>query len=197
MAERRIREAIVKASNMDPRPSIEEVVIQVSNLTGAKPHHVARMIHILSSEGKLKLQNPNQPRNLQGYFRSHYSLWFWAVVTIVVLTLTSVYALPETPPFIYIRYVVGTIFALYLPGYTLLEALFPVRGDIDALERLAFSIGLSLVLIPLVGLALNYTPWGIRLTSMLTSLTILSIGLSILGAYRKTLSIAADNDRDI
>ena len=52
---------------------------------------------------------------------------------------------------------------LFLPGFTLIKTLFPTR-EIDNIERTALSIGMSLALVPLVGLLLNYTPWGIRLT---------------------------------
>jgi len=38
----------------------------------------------------------------------------------------------------------------------------PRRG-LDPLERAALSLGLSIAIVPLLGLALNFTPWGIRL----------------------------------
>ncbi|MEM1540867.1 MAG: DUF1616 domain-containing protein, partial [Candidatus Bathyarchaeia archaeon] len=38
----------------------------------------------------------------------------------------------------------------------------------------ALSIGLSLVIVPIVGLLLNYTPWGIRLTPITMSLLALT-----------------------
>jgi len=52
---------------------------------------------------------------------------------------------------------------------------------------------LSLALIPLVGLGLNYTPWGIRLNPLLASLTLLALGFSVVGAYRK-VSLVTDSD---
>jgi uncharacterized membrane protein len=39
-------------------------------------------------------------------------------------------------------------------------------------ERVALSLGLSLAVVPLIGLVLNYTPWGIRLTPILVSLAL-------------------------
>ena len=55
----------------------------------------------------------------------------------------------------------------------------------DGIERFALSVGLSLVLVPLIGLLLNYTPWGIRLTSIMISLIILTIGLALIALARK------------
>ena len=45
----------------------------------------------------------------------------------------------------------------------------------DTIERVALSLGMSLALVPIVGLILNYTPWGIRLTPITLSLLALTI----------------------
>ena len=45
----------------------------------------------------------------------------------------------------------------------------------DNIERVALSLGMSLALVPIVGLILNYTPWGIRLTPIPLSLLALTI----------------------
>lgn len=74
---------------------------------------------------------------------------------------------------------------LFLPGYSLVEALYPGEGELSPLERLALSIGLSLALVPLTGLILNYTPWGIRLNSTVTALATLITLLLLASAYRK------------
>jgi len=42
--------------------------------------------------------------------------------------------------------------------------------ELDNIERIAPSIGMSLALVPITGLILNYTPWGIRLTPVTLSL---------------------------
>ncbi|RLE67158.1 MAG: hypothetical protein DRJ34_05125 [Thermoprotei archaeon] len=89
------------------------------------------------------------------------------------------------PPLIYFRYVLGSLYVLYIPGATLIEALYPRGEELSPLERLALSIGLSLALVPLVGLILNYTPWGIRLEPVTISLAILSIILSTIALKRK------------
>ncbi|MHB8603771.1 MAG: DUF1616 domain-containing protein [Thermoplasmatota archaeon] len=104
-----------------------------------------------------------------------------------------------------LRIVLGLVFVLFAPGYALVAALFPERpreerviagepGEetekkstrgIDLLERVALSFGLSIAVVPLIGLALNYTPWGIRLVPILVSLTFFTIGSAIAGAWRR------------
>lgn len=182
---RSIQEAILEVARREPGGSVGEVVAEASKVSGASLFLVARYLHVLREEEKVSLRDLNPPRTLGVYLRSHYALWFWVTFGVVVLTLVSVFVLPQGVPFLYVRNVVGALFVLYLPGYSVVEALYPQRGDLEGLERLALSIGLSLALVPLVGLGLNYTPWGIRLNPLLVSLTLLTLGLSVGAASRK------------
>jgi len=56
---------------------------------------------------------------------------------------------------------------------------------VNNIERTTLSIGMSLALVPLVCLLLNYTPWGIRLTPIALSLLALTTILSITGLVRE------------
>jgi len=60
------------------------------------------------------------------------------------------------------RIILGLLFILFIPGYTLTIALFAKKGSLDVIERTALSFGLSIAVISLLALALNYTSWGIR-----------------------------------
>jgi len=100
-------------------------------------------------------------------------------------TLLVVYALRDDFPLVVFRWVLGSVFVLFIPGYVAVEALFPKGRELDGIERLALSVGLSLALVPLVGLLLNYTPWGIRLDPIMVSLTILTIGLALVAFVRR------------
>ena len=84
-----------------------------------------------------------------------------------------------------IRWVLGSLFVLFIPGYVTVEALFPKGRELDTIERFALSVGLSLALVPLVGLLLNYTPWGIRLNPIVLSLTLLTVGLAMVALARE------------
>jgi len=71
-----------------------------------------------------------------------------------------------------LRIIFGLCLILFFPGYTLLSAFFPRKGDLSGIERVALSFGLSIAIVPLMGLILNYTPWGIRLYPILIAITI-------------------------
>ena len=84
-----------------------------------------------------------------------------------------------------IRVVLGLPFVLFLPGYTLIAALYPRADDLDGVERLALSLGLSIAVVPLIGLGLNYTPWGIRLSPILISLSLFIIAMAGIAIIRR------------
>jgi len=118
------------------------------------------------------------------------------VLIIVGLTVATIFVpgLRETP----LRVLFGLAFVLFIPGYVFIAALFPEahspettetstdptagtvadtaaaitasEGGIDGIERVALSFGTSIAIVPLIGLVLNFTPWGIRLVPVVTGL---------------------------
>jgi uncharacterized membrane protein len=141
-----------------------------------------------------------------------------AVVGVVLVTNLVIFAplLRETP----IRIGVGLVFLLFVPGYVIAATLFPEAGTepvdtdtggddtddrrdsssqfdrdsegIDGIERVALSLGLSIVVVPLIGLALHFTPWGIRLTPIMVSLSVFTLGLVWIAAERR-LALPVDD----
>ncbi len=69
-----------------------------------------------------------------------------------------------------LRIILGLPFLLFFPGYVLMTVLFPRREGINGVERVALSFGTSIAVVPLIGLILNYTPWGISLETILYSI---------------------------
>ncbi|MBX0297803.1 DUF1616 domain-containing protein [Haloarcula nitratireducens] len=130
-----------------------------------------------------------------------------AVVAVIVFVNTVVYlpGIRETP----IRAGLGLAFVLFIPGYTLIAALFPeasvsplltddpatddftesddndVASGIDGIERVALSFGLSIAVVPLIGLVLNFTPWGIRLVPIMVAVSGVSLILTAVAASRR------------
>ena len=83
------------------------------------------------------------------------------------------------------RIILGLLLILFVPGYSLIAALFPKKNDLDGIERTALSFGLSIAVTPLIGLLLNYTPFGIRLEPILISLSVFTIVMSIIAYIRR------------
>lgn len=100
-----------------------------------------------------------------------------AVTLLLVLAITL---LPSTP----LRFILGVPFLLFAPGYSLIAALFPRKKQIDTIERIAYSLGFSVATVPLIGLLLNYTPWGIRLYPVLIAIASFVLVMSFVAWYR-------------
>ena len=105
-----------------------------------------------------------------------------ALVIFLTLLCTPFVLIPPLNEISPVRIILGLPLVLFLPGYALIAALFPRKDDLDGIERIALSFGLSIAITPLLGLALNYTPFGIRLTPILIVLSVFTISFAI-GAY--------------
>jgi uncharacterized membrane protein len=86
---------------------------------------------------------------------------------------------------IYLRYFFGSILILWLPGYSLIKALFPAKMSSGRIEATVLMILMSLVLVSVVGFLLNYSPWGINIISVTLSLSSLTIMLLTIGTIRE------------
>lgn len=181
----KVSKFILKALKNNDNIRLGDFVNKLTQTSDIKDYEIARIVHRLRELNLIELVDPDPPESLLIFLLSSRSAWFWLLTLTVSLTLLAVYLSPIIPIFTYARYVLGSLFVLYLPGATLIELLYPRREDLSQLERLALSIGLSLALVPLVGLILNYTPWGIRLNPIITSLTILTLSLSLGAVARK------------
>jgi len=103
--------------------------------------------------------------------------------TLLCIPFVLIPPLNEISP---IRIILGLPLVLFLPGYSLIATLFPRKDDLDAIERIALSFGLSIAITPLLGLALNYTPFGIRLSPILTVLSIFTVSLALGASVRRS-----------
>lgn len=100
---------------------------------------------------------------------------------LVGLLILLVFLFPSSA----LRIVLGLPFVLFFPGYVLLAALYPRQGSISGISMTALGFGLSLAVVPLIGLALNYMPWGITLQSILYSEAIYIIAMSLVAWLRR------------
>lgn len=164
--------------------TLSELVERLVSRYELRFEDAAKTVYVLWKRGELTLSEPAPSTSLMGYALGLRSLWFWTVSALVAVTVFTVFSV-STPPLVYVRYVLGSLYVLYMPGSMLIEALYPRSEDLQPLERLALSIGLSLAVVPLIGLILNYTPWGIRLTPVTVSLAVFTEAMAISALIRK------------
>jgi hypothetical protein len=164
---------IVKNKHPKTVKQLVELVLQQYPLPQQKI--IDHVLH-LQNQGKLTFKEDTTPApsSLRSYLSSSHSYWYWITITLALVTTTTALTIPENAiPIVYARYLLGSIFVLFLPGYSLIKVLFPEK-EIDNIERTALSMGMSLVIAPITVLFLNYTPWGITTTTVTLSLLALT-----------------------
>jgi hypothetical protein len=150
------------------------------------PWLITQILLELENEGKLQFKNPEPPTptSVSEFIFSKRVLWYWIILTLSIVTSISVFTIPEAIyPLAFVRNTLGIIFMLFLPGLALIKTLFPATipikttsENLDNIELIALSLGLSIALTIFVGLILNHTPWGITLTSI----TLVLLGLTVI-----------------
>jgi len=173
---------IIQIVKEEKPENVEQLVKLTQNKFPLPKQEILNRILSLEKNGKIRLKPRETPETLKHYLRSSQASWYWITVILALSTALLTFIIPENAfPVVYVRYVLGSIFVLWLPGYAFIKALFPTKlpiqtssQDLDKIERIALSIGMSLALVPITGLLLNYTPWGIRLTPITLSLLTLT-----------------------
>jgi hypothetical protein len=185
---RRLEDLIIELLHKDHSLRIKDMVDTLHHIDNSLAiGDIHDAVEMLKQENLIVVQS--RPIAAQNSFyvyltRNYLSLPFWSAVAITVLTLVSVFLMPSTVPWSLFRYVVGGAFTLIMPGFSILQLLFPAK-DIRNMERFTLSVGLSLGLLPLIGLVFVYSPFGIHLTPIVIFLSLLCISLSAIGTYRK------------
>ncbi len=166
------------------RPAtVEQLARQVVSDHAVDEFEFVKVVKDMIRDESLVLEAPTYEIEspLDYLFTVTLSGWVWGALGVTALSLITVTLAPDAFPLVVPRWIMGTIFVLYLPGYSLLHLLFPNGSDLDSLERFALNVGVSLALVPLIGLGLNLTPWGIRLIPIVASLAVFTV-LSATGA---------------
>jgi uncharacterized membrane protein len=116
------------------------------------------------------------------------------VVGLVILI--DIFALIPVLNESFIRTVLGLPLILFLPGYALIALLFPAKNGLEGIERAALSVGTSVAIVPLIGLLLNYTSFGIREMPLLVSLSVFTI-LACVVAYVRRRQLPEDKTFEV
>jgi uncharacterized membrane protein len=129
-------------------------------------------------------KNPKKLIN-RSYLFTNNNAWYWIIIALTIITATLVFTATENLYLaFYARHTMGSIFVLFLPGYSLLRALLPDR-EMDDIERIALSIGISLAIVPMTLLLINYTPWSISEKTITISLLLLTIAFATSALIRE------------
>lgn len=174
-----INQLVIQTIKDEQPQTVQQLINKIKEKHQLPEQKILEAVIKLQAEGKISLQKQQAKTitDFKTYIKTENTLWYWLTIGIAILTAVIVFTIPENLfPFIYIRYILGATIVLWLPGYTFIRALFPKQTtakqekNLDTIERIALSIGMSLAIVPIIGLLLNYTPWGIRLEPIILSL---------------------------
>ena len=177
-------------SELDKNPTIDDVgsIVNLLNKTYQLPdHEILVALRQLREDGEIDLIQEKQKKpSIQAVLPVQGVSWFiktysgresLSVLIILLLSMIVYSGFPVDHPFrIIIQIPLGFSLSLFLPGFTFYSTLFPKKLKLFELERVIFSIGLSLVITPLISIILNFGPQGITQSLVILAL----IGFSLL-----------------
>jgi hypothetical protein len=200
----------MKNQSVPPKEQLKQII--VDTIRTQKPQTTRQLIDLLQqqtalpreqiTQALLELENADKinfnkaplppPKALTSYAFSAQALWFWVCTGFCIVTMVSLLIPADAYPWAYLRSALSAVFALFLPGFSLTKTLFPnamtfkiISADTDKIERFVVSLGLSLALLPVVALLLNFTPWGIRLTPLASCLLVFTVCFLVAGLVRE------------
>ena len=180
--EEKIEILILQKLSTKPIP-LASLVKDLSNELPYKSDKIIAKIIGLQADRKILIREPVPYRRFLDYLLSPLSIWFWELVAATLASIGLVSA--SSGLALYLRYIFGSLLVLVLPGYSLVGFIYSKKEDLDYLTRISVSFVMSLAITTLVGLALNFTPFGITLFAVTLSLSAVTIGLLILTTLRK------------
>ncbi len=181
----RIRTALLGMVLQGKTNSLRPLILGVADSEKLPPHMVARALYKLSTEGAITLNTPAPPAGAAGFF-SRWNLKYLLLLLVPFLTGIMIAESSVSLAVEYARIVLGLFVVLVLPGYGLVKLLYPSK-ELSLLHVWVYSGALSLALIPLIGLALNHTRWGITADSTFGSFVVVDL-VFLLAASLRSLS---------
>jgi len=83
-----------------------------------------------------------------------------------------------------VRALAGLVYVLFIPGYIATWALYPKKDQVDVIERIALSFGLSLALSVLPMIALNYAGLAVNAVNVFLVILLVILVSSIITLLR-------------
>jgi len=81
--------------------------------------------------------------------------------------------------------IVAVLFVIFCPGYALIAVLFPSSEEFGWIERIALSMGLGIAVVPLLGLILSFTSWGVRFTPIVVTVAAFTMIFDLIAYWRR------------
>ena len=178
-----LEEEVIREIESNGKVKVGQLISNIKKKeAGVRDVEVAKAIYMLKEEGRILYLNT--PTSFLSYFFSPWNAW--VLVSIAIITASALSSLFIPSKYIIIKGVVVSPLLFFYPGYGIVESVYPNKNEWGELERVALYIGISLAIIPLIGLILNLTPQGLTVASVSFSLYAFSFLMLIVSSYRKS-----------
>lgn len=117
------------------------------------------------------------------------------VVVLVLTIVCTVFVLDLGLNNSTLNSVMGLLLIVFLPGYALIAAIYPRRGDLSLIIRLVLSFGVSYFLTSVIGFVLNHTHLGNSLNPVLLVLAIITFIVTAAAFWMRIRVPAGDRFR--
>ncbi len=189
-AQNSLRKKIIDSIQMDRNLKLEDLLDDVSLEGGYKQEAIVHELMLMQDEGIVDLYESKKSKTFLQYMISPNSVWFLGSIATIAVTLALVFVPLYflsffSEPVVYLRYFFGSVLVLFLPGYSLMEALFVKKSSFDDLTRYALSFVMSLALVTLISLVLGVSPIGIETLPITVSVALFTIVLLFIALKRR------------
>jgi len=120
--------------------------------------------------------------SIKEYFQSK-GKWYFFSMGVTLATLISVFSISENAfPLSYLRYIPGLIFLCWLPGFCFAKTL-SLERSYNKTVGFILNIPLSLGLVFIIGLVVNFFPGGLRLTSVVGAMAVFIVASATVALF--------------
>ncbi|MCK5141313.1 MAG: DUF1616 domain-containing protein [Candidatus Heimdallarchaeota archaeon] len=157
-----IKKVIQKIMNEDKPKTVKQLMTRTIAVTGKEERVIYSAIQELEKNNIIKLGSPKiireLPKSVHEYlFRNKYfAVEFWTLLILICMFVPVGLFIPADSFFSFLRIIIGVLFGLFIPGWTITNLIFPrLYENIDQLERVLLAVGMNIGIIIFSGLILN------------------------------------------
>jgi len=186
MLEREMRDLVAQMiKDHDPR-TVGQLAALLKAHGAFDEERFTETVKQMVRDGSLRLEKPKYPLgSFVGYLRTpSVSSWFWSTIALTAVAVVLAISPSGFLPLDALRWCFGSVFLLFLPGYSCLQLLFTKPGEMRKSQRYILSVPVSLAILIILGLVLNYSNVGIRLDSLLETEGAVIVVLGVAAAIR-------------
>jgi cation transport ATPase len=184
-----LRKLVIDTVKEKKPNTVEDLIKTIQQQNPYTREVIIQSITTLNNEGKIIFKDNRTIfcNSFQTCLFSKECTWFWALTITTLIATAAIVTIQENAfPLAYVRYAFGSLFVLFLPGYSFLKATF-IKKELEHLEEAILGVVLSITFVILTSLFLNFTPLGITLGPLVFVLSTMTLLFSITAVYRMYL----------